>query len=487
MAWEDHAMELHWYRRNQEAVAQALEAGAHPDMATTMASGPLDELVALHDELGVFAALDALDPRRQRKGIDDRLLLRTLSVMPFLECHSFTGAAELLFHNPAILLHLGWSPFQIRMGDSERHRSSHGRQRESLPCHPETLRDELSRISEADWLTVQQQMVAEIVRRGLVRGGVFAIDGSGFGNHLRLVSLTCVSTQRPIKVAWRLLEGDASEKGKEAAVTRSLLEQAQALGIEIELLLVDALYADGPFLARCKYEMGIEVLVPIPSDRELHHDLEQLAQGGLLAFQRYSYVRTIQGHKQRRTLDLGAQSGLTSWDSFLQAAKAYGEPSPALWGCLIRPVEPTSKDDLPWTLVSTRKWVSGVAGFEAFRPRWHIENGEFRELKEGWGLEEERWGRNLDVQRGRITLTCLAFNTAQIYLSEHGPDLAAHGIRRIRRLYDDQLGHSPVVIYLGRYYAVFPVEELLRLIGRTARQSLRPAVAPRSRASPRGP
>lgn len=480
-------MELRWYQRNQEAVAKALEGGARPDMATTMASGPLDELVALHDEWGVFAALDNLHPQRKRDGIDDRLLLRTLSVMPFLECHSFTGAAELLFQNPAILLHLGWSPFQIRMGDSERHRSPHGRQRESLPCNPETLRDELGRISAADWLEVQQQAVTEIVRRGLVCGGVFAIDGSGLGKNLRLVSLTCVSTERPLKVGWRLLEGDASEKGKEAAVTRSLLEQARALGIEIELLLVDALYADGPFLAWCKYVMEIDVLVPIPSDRELHHDLEQLAEGGLLSFQRYSYVRTIQGHKQRRTLDLGAQSGLTSWDSFLEAAKAYGERSPSLWGCLIRPVEPTSEDDLPWTLVSTRNWGSGVAAFEGFRPRWHIENGEFRELKEGWGLEEERWGRNLDVQRGRITLTCLAFNTAQVYLTQRGPNLAAHGIRRIWRLYDDQLGHSPVVIYIGHYYAVFPVEELLRLIGRTARQSLRPAIAQRPQAKPRGP
>lgn len=480
-------MELHWYRRDQKGVSEALQGGVHPDLATTMASGPLDDLVGLHEELGVFAALDALEPQRIRAGIDDRLLLRTLSVLPFLECHSFIGAAELLFHNPAILLHLGWSPFQIRMGDSERHRSPQGRRRESLPCHSETLRDELGRISEADWLKVQQQAVAEIIRRGLVRGGVFAIDGTGLGKHLRLVSLTCVSSERPFKVAWRLLEGDASEKGKEAAVTRSLLEQALALGAEIELLLVDALYADGPFLAWCKYEKGIDVLVPIPGDRELHHDLEQLAQGGLLSFQRHSYVRTVQGHKQRRTLDLGAQSGLTSWDSFIQAAKTYGAEHPSLWGCLIRPVEPSSEDDVPWTLVSTRQWVSGVAALQGFRPRWHIENGEFRELKEGWGLEEQRWGRDLTVQRGRVTLTCLAFNTAQAYLTQRGPKLAAKGIRRIWRIYDDQLGHSPVVIYIGRHYGVYPVEELLRLIGRSSTQSLRPALTQRSPANPRGP
>jgi len=474
-------LKLRWYRRNQEAVAEALRKGTRPDMATTMASGPLDDLVALHDELGAFAALNAAEPHRKRTGIDDGLLLRTLAVLPFLECPAFTGAAELLFHNPAILLHLGWSPFQIRMGDNERHRSPHGRRSESLPCHPETLRDELGRIDERAWLNVQQQAVAEVIRRGLVRGGVFAIDGSGLGENLRLVSLACVSTERPLMVAWRLLEGNASEKGKEAAVTRALIEQALDLGAEIDLLLVDALYADGPFLAWCKYVKGIDVLVPIPGDRELHRDLEQQAQGGLLAFQRYSYVRTIQGHKQRRTLDLGAQHGLTSWDSFIEAAKTYRAEQPSLWGCLIRPVEPSSKEDLPWTLVSTRRWVSGVAGFESFRPRWHVENGNFRELKEGWGLEEQRWGRNLAVQRGRVTLTCIAFNTAQAYLTKHGATLAAKGIRRLRRHYDPQLGHSPVVIYIGRYYAVFPLEELLELLGHPIRRTLR------SPAIPRGP
>lgn len=77
-------MELRWYRRDQEGVAEALEGGAHPDLATTMASGPLDDLVGLHEELGVFAALDSLDPQRMREGIDDRLGSRPEIVYPVL-------------------------------------------------------------------------------------------------------------------------------------------------------------------------------------------------------------------------------------------------------------------------------------------------------------------------------------------------------------------------------------------------------------------
>jgi hypothetical protein len=40
-----------------------------------MASGPLDELVALHQELGVFAILDKMEVQRARAGVADELLL----------------------------------------------------------------------------------------------------------------------------------------------------------------------------------------------------------------------------------------------------------------------------------------------------------------------------------------------------------------------------------------------------------------------------
>ncbi len=469
-------MSIIWYQRNDAAVIGALQRGKRPDMATTMFSGPLDELVAVHDELGIFEALDAVPCQRQRRGLDDKLLLRTAAVLPFVESGSLSGAAGQLFGEPAILLHLGWSPLQISIGDNERHRHPAGRAETSLPCHPDTLRDALRRVSESSWLRLQQVAVKTLYDRNLVRGRVYAIDGTGLDEGLRLVCLVCVSAERPVIVAWRVLTGDASEKGKEAAVTRSLIEQALAAGGRdcIDLLLVDALYADGPLLAWLKYRCGIDALVPIPADRDLHHDLLGLAEGGLLHFHRHSYVRVISGHKQRRTLEMGCQDGLTSWDSFMKAAREYEAESPHLWGCLIRPVDGDEPEAHTFTLVSTRAWPCGPSAFQAFRPRWHIENDAYRELKEGWGLEAQLWGRDLSIQLARITLTCLAFNTAQTYLSRAGKTLAAHGIRRLRHCYSPELGHSPVVIYIGRYYAVLPVERLLEIVNFPVHRTLRP-------------
>ena len=82
------------------------------------------------------------------------------------------------------------------------------------------MRDELRRVEEAAWLKAQRGVAALFDHR-FVRGQVYAIDGSGLGKDFRLVCLVCVSGPRPLIVAWRLLEGEASEKGREAAVTAS--------------------------------------------------------------------------------------------------------------------------------------------------------------------------------------------------------------------------------------------------------------------------
>src|SRR5437879_520238 len=146
---------MEWYRRDKEAVAAALQQGQRPDLASTMASGPLDECGALQEELGIFAILDEVEAQRKRAGVPDELLLRTLATLPFVEQASLSGAAEVLFREPAVLLQLGWAPVQIRSGSNGRHRHPEGRQEESLPCHPDTLRDTLRRGGESAWLQAQ--------------------------------------------------------------------------------------------------------------------------------------------------------------------------------------------------------------------------------------------------------------------------------------------------------------------------------------------
>lgn len=469
-------MEVRWFRQDKEAVLAELRRGVRSLMATTTASGPLDELVALHNELGVFEALDRLPVQRQRAGIADELLMRTLATLPLLPEAGLDPAARLLFQEPAILLRLGWAPTQIQAGDDHRHRHPQGRRAESLPCHPDTLRDAFRRVEAAAWLRVQEAGVSALYERRLVRGKVYAIDGAGLGNDYRLVCLVClvcVSAQRPVIVAWRLLQGTASEKGRE------LVEQALRLGGPdcIELLLADALYADGPLIAWLAYEKGIDALVPLPSDRLMVRDALGMAEHDLLTWTNHRYVHTVQDHKQARTIAVASVGAMTSWDSFTEAARGYGVPDASLWVTLVREIEPEEKPLKDcWALVSTRRFANGYAAFQAYRPRWHIENDGYRELKEGFGLEQRRWGRDASAAHCRTTLTLLAFNTAQIYRCRGGQRLAKLGIRRLRRQAQAELGRSPVVLFMDDCYAVRAVEELLSVVGFPARQGLLPAV-----------
>jgi Transposase DDE domain len=482
--------ELRWYHQDKAYIEGQLWAGRRPDMATTTAVGALDELVALHDELGGFAALDGLTVGRKRAGLDDVLLLRTAAVLPFVGNAGFRSLADQLFREPAILLQLGWSPVQLREGDNGRYRHPDGRQAESLPCHPDTLRDALARIEERAWLAAQQRAVRELYRRGLVRGGVYAVDGTGLSATQRVVALVCVSTAHPLIVAWRYREGAASEKGKEAAVTRALIEQALAAGGAggIRLLLADGLYADGPLLAWLKYRQGIDALVRLPADRLLYDDLQGLARGQRLVWREHRYLRTVRGHKEQRTVALAGVGQFDSWPSFVEAAAGYGAPDARLWACLVWERAPMDQPlDEAEALVSTRDWAQPWAAFQAYRDRWTIEDDTFRELKEGWGLERQPWGTRGTTIRGRVTLTLLAFNTAQLYRTQGGQRLADKGIRRLRQLHRRELGTAPVVLYLDDRYGVFALEDVLALLGAPVQESLRPAPRPPRASTPSSP
>jgi hypothetical protein len=123
-----------------------------------------------------------------------------------------------------------------------------GEEKSRCPVIPIRCAMRLSRVGESAWLHAQAAGVQSLYQRQLVRGKVYAVDGSGLDDDFRVVALVCVSATRPIIVAWRLLSGQASEKGQEAAVTRALIEQVlQVAGPQaISLRLSDGLYADGP-------------------------------------------------------------------------------------------------------------------------------------------------------------------------------------------------------------------------------------------------
>jgi hypothetical protein len=287
-----------------------------------------------------------------------------------VEQASLSGATEVLFREPAVLLQLGWAPVQIRAGSNGRHRHPEGRPEESLPCHADTVRDALRRVGESAWAwqKAQEAGVQSLYQHQLVRGKVYAVDGSGLGDELRLVALVCVSATRPIIAAWRVRSFAASEKGKAAEVTHALIAQVfeRAGPNAISLLRADALDADGPLVAWLKYRKGIDVVVRLPEDRLLYQDVQGLADAHLIEWTHHRYVRTVQGHKHIREVEVAAAGELSSWESFTEAAATYAVTDATVWACLIRDVTtPEAALDPPIALVSTRRWQHGFAALQA--------------------------------------------------------------------------------------------------------------------------
>jgi hypothetical protein len=73
-----------------------------------------------------------------------------------------------------------------------------GDEKSRYPVIPIPCATRLSRVGESAWLHAQAAGVQSLYQRQLVRGKVYAIDGSGLGDDFRLVALVCVC-QPPVR------------------------------------------------------------------------------------------------------------------------------------------------------------------------------------------------------------------------------------------------------------------------------------------------
>ena len=462
MSWE-------WQENNREKVVVALQRGEY-DAILTSKEGALDALAHLAWELGVLEAVKRIRVSREREGIPDELLLRTLAVLPFVEAVGLSTAAETLFEDAAVLLQLGYTARQVQDGFNQRHAAgAETKGDRSRPYHPEVLRQELQRIEASSLDVFRRECIRALFERGLVRGKVYAIDGSGLGDGLRVVGLLNVQSGCPLWLNWRVRTGTESEKGQEASVVLEMVDEVRTVGgaEAIEWLLMDALYADGPLLARLKYARAIDALVRLPEDRRLCQQLFGLLRAEPKAWREHPDTRYVAGQKQFRQVRVAGMHDLTDWDSFLASAQTLAVAQPSLSGYAIQSTPLTPPGPLQeWALVSTAPFPTAWQAYTFWRNRWRVENSGFRELKEGWHLEEALWTfHNPVVAAARVAFTLIAFNVAQVARTRPGQRLQARGIRRLRRELNRRFGSVPVIVFAAGAFAVLHIEELVSLLG----------------------
>jgi hypothetical protein len=464
MAWE-------WRENNHEKVLEALRKGEYEAILTSK-EGALDALAHLAWELEVLEAVELIEVERERVGIPDELVLRTLVVMPFIEALSLSAAANTLFEDAAVLLQLGYTAVQIQAGFNQRRGADYAEKSErSRPYHPDVLRGELKRIKVESLDAYRRHCIGVLYRRRLIRGKTYALDGSGIGPDMSVVGLLCLQKDGPLWVNWRLRTGDESEKGKEGAVVLAMVDEVREIAGEnaIEWLLMDALYADGPLLANLKYVRQIDVMVRLPQDRRMYEQLMGLLRVFPETWQEHLDTRYVSGHKQIRQMRVAKMDDLNDWEGFVEAAQALGIENPTLSGFAIQSYpldQPEEKEE--WALAATATFRTAWQAYTFWRNRWIIENSGFREIKEGWHLEDALWTfHNTVIAAARLTFTLIAYNVAQIAKSKVAQRLQVQGIRKLRRELNRQFGFrsSPVIIFAAGAFTILPLEELVVLLG----------------------
>jgi len=464
MAWE-------WRENNREKVVSALQKGEYEAILTSR-EGALDALAQLACELEVLEAVKLIEVDRERTGVPDELTLRTLAVLPFVEAMSLSAAANTLFEDASVLLQLGYTAVQIREGFNQRRgKGKETKSAQSRPYHPDVLREELQRIKVESLEAFRRHCIGVLYKRGLIRSKLYAVDGSGIGPEMRVVGLICMQKDGPLWVNWRLRTGSASEKGKEGEVVLAMVDELREIAgtAAIEWMLMDALYADGFILANLKYARQIDVMVRLPEDRRMYEQLMGILRVLPETWQEHQDVRYLSGHKQIRQMRVAKVDDLNDWDGFVEAAQALGKERPTLSGFAIQS-DQIGKDGKPeeWALVATAPFNTAWQGYTFWRNRWTIENSGFRELKEGWHLEEALWTfHNTVIAAARLTFTLIAYNVAQIAKSKVAERLKARGIRKLRQELTCQLGFrsSPVIVFAAGAFTVLHLEELVVLLG----------------------
>ena len=464
MAWE-------WRENNREQVLDALRRGEYEAILTSR-EGALDALAHLASELEVLEAVDLIEVERERDGIPDGMLLRTLALLPFVEALSLSAAANTLFEDAAVLLQLGYTAVQIQAGFNQRRgKGKEQKSAQSRPYHPDVLREELQRIRVTSLDAFRRHCIRVLYQRRLIRSKLYAVDGSGIGPEMRVVGLQCLQKDGPLWVNWRLRTGNESEKGREGEVVLAMVDEVREIAgpQAIEWMLMDALYADGFILASLKYARQIDVMVRLPEERRMYEQLLGLLRVLPETWQEHQDVRYLSGHKQIRQMRVAKMDDLNDWPGFVEAAQALGVDKPTLSGFAIQS-DQLGQDGKPeeWALVATAPFHTAWQGYTFWRNRWTIENSGFRELKEGWHLEEALWTfRNTVIAAARLTFTLVAYNIAQIAKSKVAERLKVRGVRKLRRVLNHQIGFrsSPVIIFAAGAFAILPLEELVVLLG----------------------
>ena len=342
--------QLAW--RDDRRVAQALYAGEEiEEMHELSEAGLLDEFFMFLEEIGLMAVVEQMTlPGVQRVLVPtvQFVLLYLLKVLYGAE--SMNTLPRVLFSNVALMELVGFNARQVEDGLTNRGDAQRTRKKKQGPLSPQSLADNISKLSQEQMQRLFNQMVKSVVGLGLLDGErIAALDGSKLPTPPTYEGCGKLKQTRKVKVkgqkeraieefyvyGWKVLVlmdvhtrlplamHIVKIEEYEGRWLLPLLEQAQRnLGIRghISTIVIDRGYLDGEDLWLVD-QQGVIFVIVSKANMAVTQDAQALAKGER-AQVRERVVRHGHGKtatQERLRTELVGIEGLTTYDS-------YGEP-----------------------------------------------------------------------------------------------------------------------------------------------------------------
>src|SRR6266702_2040295 len=512
--------QLAW--RDDARVAQALYAGEEiEEMHELSEAGLLDEFFVFLEEIGLMAVVERLE----LPGVH-RVLVPTVQfvLLYFLKvlygAESMNALPRVLFSNLALMELVGFNARQVEEGLTHRGDALRKTRKKQGPLSPQSLADNISKLSHEQMEGFFNQMVRCVVALGLLDGErIAALDGSKLPTPPTYEGCGKLKQTRKVKVkgqkeraieeyyvyGWKVLVlmdvhtrlplamHVVKIEEYEGRWLLPLLEQAQRnLGTRghISTIVIDRGYLDGEDLWLVD-QQGVIFVIVSKANMAVTQDAQALAKGER-AQVRERVVRHGHGKtatQERLCTELVGIEGLTTYDSYGDAQQTKSAHRRDYEGQPINAVVVRRWNNRAPAAEGTVYLTNGPVSdpfvvFDSYDWRSVLENGIFKEGKHPWHLGHfPKRTEAAVVVHCHFTLLvmglCTAFRLWQAKQAQASappqeetaplPSLSSallggEGTARWRlRLKEEN--RDKVIVFFGDAYGIFHLAELAILTG----------------------
>ena len=484
-------------KRNDKAILEALEKGEPVDHIQGLnEAGLLDPFFDFMEEADIFSCVKKVSTLSYRRVmIPIVLLVLTYMTKILIGVPSMNALPDILFSKVSIMRLLGLKAHMLDNGLCRRGEHKRKDCEPPKPFSPQMLANFIERISPQEIEAFFNKVVNTLARFGAFPKEITAIlDGSdlettekyeGCGRVRRdkeingknvegiifgfkIIAVMDLHTQIPLAV--KVVKINEPETN----YTITLLKQAiKNLGdySQITHLVFDRGFLDGQDFYAID-QMGIIFIIPAKSNMAVYHDARSLAANGLGIY------------KERKDAVVTGIEDLTTFDSYCPPEQ-YGKtnrkdfmPQPINAVVVHRwedKVYPADRGPVFLTNGPVRK---PLKVYDCYDDRSVIENLLFRESKQGWHLcQPPKKSYRAMVSHAVLTMVTYALTMAyRDWEDSDGYEEISYrsfdnGSRRWRRKkVKEYLDYA--IIFAGKYYGIFHLEELAFFTGIRVRNSM---------------